>query len=443
MAKQSINTGASANDGTGDGLRDAGTKINENFTEVYTTLGDGTEILLDVAGASVGQVLTWSGSHFVPNNLPTSSGAASFTGLQDTPANYDNSAGYFVKVNGSANAIEFVSVNLNQYLTSIGALSINELSDVDTTTTPPTTGQVLKWDGSKWAPGVDIAAGGGGTDADTLDGFDSAYFLNYSNFTNTPTLYTTSNFNTDFGTKTTDDITEGSTNFYYTDERVDDRVAALLQPGTGITLSYDDTAGTFTINSTVSSGAANFLGLTDTPNAYAAAAGDANKFVRVNAAGTALEFYTLPTYLETVTISDIADSSLITSSETFSATDTALMTANAIESRYKKIVNEFSITNDGASNYTFITDNRFFLSNTTDPILYLRRGETYHFNVQTGGAHPFEIRVSNGGAAYNDGVTNNAEGAGIVEFTVPMSAPATLYYQCTIHSAMGNTINIV
>ena len=35
MAKQVISTGSSANDGTGDTLRSAGTKINENFTELY------------------------------------------------------------------------------------------------------------------------------------------------------------------------------------------------------------------------------------------------------------------------------------------------------------------------------------------------------------------------------------------------------------------------
>jgi len=35
MAQQTISTGTSANDGTGDTLRSAGTKINTNFTEVY------------------------------------------------------------------------------------------------------------------------------------------------------------------------------------------------------------------------------------------------------------------------------------------------------------------------------------------------------------------------------------------------------------------------
>ena len=44
----------------------------------------------------------------------------------------------------------------------------------------------------------------------------------------------------------TDDITE-ATNKYYTAERVDDQVNTLLTAGTGITKTYDDTAGTLTI----------------------------------------------------------------------------------------------------------------------------------------------------------------------------------------------------
>ena len=34
MAKQNISTGTTANDGNGDTLRSAGTKINSNFTEL-------------------------------------------------------------------------------------------------------------------------------------------------------------------------------------------------------------------------------------------------------------------------------------------------------------------------------------------------------------------------------------------------------------------------
>jgi hypothetical protein len=44
MTKQTINRGTTANDGTGDTLRTAAQKINENFTELYTIVGsdDGT-----------------------------------------------------------------------------------------------------------------------------------------------------------------------------------------------------------------------------------------------------------------------------------------------------------------------------------------------------------------------------------------------------------------
>ena len=44
MAKQSIGLGSSANDGSGDTLRAGGDKVNDNFTEVYNALGDGTTI---------------------------------------------------------------------------------------------------------------------------------------------------------------------------------------------------------------------------------------------------------------------------------------------------------------------------------------------------------------------------------------------------------------
>ena len=50
----------------------------------------------------------------------------------------------------------------------------------------------------------------------------------------------------------TDDITEGSTNLYFTNERVDDRIDALFVASTGITKVYDDTAGTYTLSVTQS-----------------------------------------------------------------------------------------------------------------------------------------------------------------------------------------------
>ena len=43
-----------------------------------------------------------------------------------------------------------------------GASIINDLTDVDTSTSSPTTGQALKWDGAKWTPQADNTAAGAG-----------------------------------------------------------------------------------------------------------------------------------------------------------------------------------------------------------------------------------------------------------------------------------------
>ena len=100
----------------------------------------------------------------------------------------------------------------------------------------------------------------------------------------------------------------------------------------------------------------------------------------------------------------------------------------------------WSISNSGTSDYIF-SGPGIITGNTNDPVLYLYRGFTYTFVNTTGGSHPFAIRVSNGGADYTDGVSGSQSGT--QTFTVPMNAPSTLYYQCTIHGVMGNVINIV
>ena len=53
--------------------------------------------------------------------------------------------------------------------------------------------------------------------------------------------------------QTTTAITEG-TNLYYTDERVDDRVSSLLVAGTNTSITYDDNANTLTISATSTGG---------------------------------------------------------------------------------------------------------------------------------------------------------------------------------------------
>ena len=59
MAYQALGLGSSANDGTGDDLRTGGDKINYNFVEIYTKLGNGSTLTSDtVALLTATQTLT-------------------------------------------------------------------------------------------------------------------------------------------------------------------------------------------------------------------------------------------------------------------------------------------------------------------------------------------------------------------------------------------------
>ena len=53
-----------------------------------------------------------------------------------------------------------------------------------------TIGEVLKWNGTEWASAPESGGVAPGSNADFLDGFDGTYYLDYSNFTNTPTFAT-------------------------------------------------------------------------------------------------------------------------------------------------------------------------------------------------------------------------------------------------------------
>ena len=53
MSKRVINIGSAPNDGTGDPLRTGLSKVNDNFTEIYNILGDGSEVISFASTAGI------------------------------------------------------------------------------------------------------------------------------------------------------------------------------------------------------------------------------------------------------------------------------------------------------------------------------------------------------------------------------------------------------
>ena len=78
MAYQGIGTGTAPNDNSGDSLLTGAVKINSNFEEIYSAVGDGTNIIGGYI--PIGGIIMWSGSIA---NIPT--GWALCNGSNGTP----------------------------------------------------------------------------------------------------------------------------------------------------------------------------------------------------------------------------------------------------------------------------------------------------------------------------------------------------------------------
>jgi hypothetical protein len=210
----------------------------------------------------------------------------------------------------------------------ISAASVGALTDVDITTTAPSDGEVLVWDNanSKFIPGQVL----------TSAGFDTA-----------------------FATKTTDDLSEGSTNLYFTEARVDTAISDQVE--TDLVIGYD---------------------------------------------------------------------SLIAPGAGATVTYTVTVAAKTAAHRYN---------GTGASNgYVF--------NGLESPFLTLTPGRTYRFIQEdaTNSSHPIAFYYDAARtSAYTDNVTTigtPGQTGAYTEITITDSTPAVLHYQCTAHSYMGNSL---
>lgn len=112
----------------------------------FKQLSDGIEYTSADGGKVIG--IKADGSTLALFSLPTV--PTHLTDLGDFPNNYTGAGSRFVKVKADATGVQFATAGLA------------DLSDVDESTAP-IAGQVLKFNGTKWAPGGDLVGSGSST----------------------------------------------------------------------------------------------------------------------------------------------------------------------------------------------------------------------------------------------------------------------------------------
>ncbi len=157
MAYQSINIGSAANDGTGDPLRTAFDKINDNFTEIYTELGgtslsslqlSGNALISDVTNENINITPNGTGSVVINSNLEvkgstTQVNATSFQvedaliELNRNSSGADVDAGIYVQRGGAGNnAVFYWNEGEDKFkaVTSASAATVTSVTDTATAT---------------------------------------------------------------------------------------------------------------------------------------------------------------------------------------------------------------------------------------------------------------------------------------------------------------------
>lgn len=216
MTKQLINRGTVANDGTGDDLRAAGEKINDNFNEVYSALGNGSSILFDTTGVSDGKGLIYdsSVSKFIVSDFNT----FSFTVRDDSSTTSSITSGEILTFSGGTGIDAVVTDN-------------TVTLDIDSTVTTLTGSQVLT--------NKSIAAG-----SNTITGLTNSNLSGSAAITNANLANSSITIRDDSSTE--DAVSLGETLIVTGANGITTSVASNTLTITGAATSLSYTKGTFT-----------------------------------------------------------------------------------------------------------------------------------------------------------------------------------------------------
>lgn len=138
---------------------------NESISELTDVTFN--SVTLDSSNGG-GKVLAWDQSlqAFAPVDQSGGGGGGGGIALSDLSVTSNSVGTASLSYNNSNGVFSYTPPDLSGYLTTVTAsdlngISIDALSDVDTTTTAPSANDVLTWDGSKWEPAAPSGGGGG------------------------------------------------------------------------------------------------------------------------------------------------------------------------------------------------------------------------------------------------------------------------------------------
>ena len=490
MAKQIINIGASANDGTGDPLRNAFDKTNDNFNELYLALGDANNPVnlfdingnLDYAGkpnkisflydteaellavspstyhGSIGHAHDTGSLYYAHGSwrklLSDTSGGAitNYTDPLNTfvySANILNSEtdGYVLgtSANGSYSWVEMTSgstyadTNVDAHI-NVGSAQTNE---------------VLQWSGTdyQWAA---LPSGGGGISTSDVD-----THLNVS------------------GASTNDVLSWNGSDYAWISQSgggsySDNDVSAHLNTGTassGEILSWNGTDFAWVADQTGGGGGSSYTNA-DVDTHLNTSSAQTNQILSWNGSDYAwVADQTGGGGGGSVAMTDITDTTITNPaggdilsyfpndstwrnvSFTPKYGDIDQQPTNNVdkalfENSFLNAATVLKVTHNGSTSY------RFDQYGTTDnPTIYVKAGTTVGFDLtDAGGAtHPFVIQDS-GGTNYNEGLVAldsgnyysgsnaNAGMGGALFWKIPASISGNYKYVCQAHSNMTGTI---
>jgi len=114
MAYQSLGVGTNANDGSGDTLKAGGAKINDNFVELYTLLGDASDLCTGISATATVVTLTAPEINGVVAGTQTSATITTLatTTVNGTTGNFGTATIAAGSITDSSGAISFGNENL-------------------------------------------------------------------------------------------------------------------------------------------------------------------------------------------------------------------------------------------------------------------------------------------------------------------------------------------